>query len=263
MMESLSQLLPIALKLPGLLMVLFRLAGLMIMAPFFGSASVPVKVRVGLTLVIAFALWPVLPQRVVWPISPVGIAVAIACETLIGLLMGLAITTIFSGLQLAGTMIGQQMGIALADVFNPAYQDNDDLMGVVFFWMGLMVFLAIGGHRMLMSGLLDSFRAVPLGGFAPDGTTVNVLTGMLAASFVMAFKMALPTVLALFLVAVAMGLINRTVPQLNILTAGFPLRAVLGLLVLAATVTAAMRVFGGTIENALWQVNQVIGGLVA
>lgn len=261
-MESFAQLVPLAMKLPAFLMVVFRIGGIMIMAPFFGAVVIPPRVKIALTLMLAAALWPVLPQQMVLP-SIAVVVVGVAGELLIGLLIGLAITTIFSGLQLAGTMIGQQMGVALAEVFNPAFEDQTDVIGVLLYWLGLLVFLAIGGHRLMVSGLLDSFKAVPLGGLSVGGDIVGMLSGMLSASFVMAFKMAIPAVLALFLVSVAMGLINRTVPQLNILTAGFALRTTVGMLVLAATLVAAMRVFGGTIEDAMLTLNRALSSWVA
>jgi flagellar biosynthetic protein FliR len=257
-LDALTDLIPIAMRLPSLLMVVFRLAGIMVMAPLFGASAIPVRVRIALVIVIAMAAWPVLPMQALPQLSLPAIAIAVASEMLIGLTLGLGLTIIFSGLQLVGTMIGQQMGVSLADVFNPAFNDNADLLGVLFYWMGLMIFLAIGGHRMLMSGVLGSFNAVPLGGFSAGSEVLSMLTALMSASFAMAFKMALPAVLALFLTAIALGLINKTVPQLNILSAGFPLRALVGMLVMVATVTAMMRVFGGVLEDTLFSIGRVI-----
>lgn len=262
-MESFDQLVPLTALLPGFVMVLFRISGIMVVAPFFGSAGVPGKVKVGLSLILAIALWPVLGQQMfVPPTLPAIIAAALA-ELLVGLTIGLSVAIIFAGVQLAATTISQQMGIGLADVFNPEFGESSDVLGVLSYWVGLMIFLAIGGHRMLIGSLLDSFVLIPPGGFVVNDKVIGLLAGALSSAFVMAFKMSLPVVLALFLASIALGLINRTVPQLNILTAGFAIRTSVGMLLVAATIVAMMAVFLGTIEQAMLQVNGAISQWVA
>ena len=220
----------------------------------------PARVKIGLALILSIGLWPVLPQDFAAPLTIAGITVSVLAEMLLGLTIGLVVTIIFTGLQLAGLAISQQMGISIADVFNPDFNESSDALGMLYYWVGLMMFLAIGGHRMLVGSLLDSFRAIPLGGFSVGDKAMGLVSGAMTASFLMAFKVSLPAVLALFLTSVAMGLIGRTVPQLNIMTAGFALRTTLGMLLIAATMLAVMRVFLGTIEQSMLQLNSAISG---
>lgn len=262
-MKGLEDLIPLALQLPTLLMVVFRIGGLMIVAPFFGSVSVPPRVKIALTLVLSLALWPVAPHGAALPPTLPAILVAVGSELLVGLTIGLVLTTLFAGLQLAGLAVSQQMGISLADVFNPDFNESADVVAVLYYWVGLMIFLAIGGHRLLIGSLVDSFRLVPVGGFVMNAKVLALVSGAMTASFIMAFKISLPVVLALFLTSVAMGLINRTVPQLNILTAGFAIRSSAGMLLAAATMVAMMSVFLGAIEHGLGQLNGAISGWAA
>lgn len=254
-MDSFAQINSLLEQMPAFVLALFRIGGLMILAPFFGSASIPPRVKIALTLVLTIAVWPTLPRVVPLPDTLAGVAVGVGSELLVGLTIGLAVSTIFAGLQLAGLTIGQQMGVALGDVFNPGFDDSVDVMGAGLYWVGLVMFLLIGGHRMLLGSLIDSFRLVPAGAFTVDARWVGLLGGMLTAAFLMAFKIALPVVLSLFLVSVAMGLVNRTVPQFNILTAGFAIRAGVGLLLLAATLMATLSVLHGTVEHAMDTLN--------
>jgi len=258
--NGLNELIPLALQLPSFLLALFRIGGIMIMAPFLGSAAVPAQVKIALTLILTIGLWPILPHGFALPLTLPAMGIAVVAELLIGLAIGLVVTVIFAGLQLAGLAISQQMGISLAEVFNPDFGDSSEVVSMLYYWVGMMIFLAIGGHRLLIGSVLDSFRTVPLGGFAVNEKVMGLLTGAMTASVLMAFKMSLPVVLALFLTSVSMGLINRTVPQLNILTAGFALRTSLGMLLAAATLMAMMKVFLGAIEQALLQLNGAISG---
>ncbi|MDD4890292.1 MAG: flagellar biosynthetic protein FliR [Phycisphaerae bacterium] len=262
-MNALDDLIPLALQLPSLLMVIFRVGGIMIMAPFFGSASVPPRVKVALALVLSLAIWPALPHNGMLPVTLPAIITGVLAELLVGLTMGFVVTIVFSGLQIAGLAISQQMGISLADVFNPDFNESADVVSVLYYWIGLVIFLAIGGHRMLLGSLVDSFGLIPPGGFVLNERTMALVTGAMTASFVMAFKVSLPVVLALFMTSVAMGLINRTVPQMNILTVGFAVRSSLGMLLAAATLVAVMGVFTGAIEHAMGQLNSAISGWVA
>jgi flagellar biosynthetic protein FliR len=230
------------------------------MAPFYGAATVPAQVKIGLSVILALGLWPVLPHTLAMPPTLPGIVAGIVGEMLLGLAIGMAVTILFGGLQLAGLAVSQQMGISLAEVFDPNFGDTSEVVGTLYYWVGLMLFLAIGGHRLLIGAVLDSFKIIPLGGAVVSTKATGLLTGALTASVVMAFKMSLPVVLTLFLTSVAMGLISRTLPQLNIMTAGFALRTSLGLLMAAVMLAAMMRVFLGTIEQAMLQLNTTISG---
>ena len=259
-MDNFAQIIPLVAQGPALLMTIFRISGIAMMAPFYGAATVPAQVKIGLSVIIAFGLWPALPHTLAMTPTLPGIVVGIVGEMLLGLAIGMAVTILFGGLQLAGLAISQQMGISLAEVFDPNFGDTTEVLGTLYYWIGLMLFLAIGGHRLLIGAVLDSFRIIPLGGVAVGPKATGLLVGALTASMIMAFKMSLPIVLTLFLTSVSIGLISRTLPQLNIMTAGFALRTTLGLLMGAIMLTAMMRVFLSMIEQAMLQLNTTISG---
>ena len=133
-------------------------------------------------------------------------------------------------------LYGQQMGIALANVFNPMAETTTNVMGTLFHLTAVAIFLVIGGHRLMMQGLLDTFRSVPLLGFEMTAGVLDVIVSLLAAAFVLAVKVAAPVLVTLMLASVAMGLIQRTMPQFNILSAGFQVRIMAAGLVLAVGV---------------------------
>jgi len=226
---------PILLHVTTFLMVLFRLAGLFIFAPMFGSRLVPPQVKALLALVLAFCVYPMVPAQAPLPLSLSTLAVSVGGEMLIGLAIGYGASLPLIAMQMAGLLMGQQLGLGLAQVFNPDTESETSVLGQGLFMMALIIFLAIGGDHAMIGAVVDSFAHVPLGGHAPDGGgIVSVIVGLLAAMTELAVRVAAPLLCLVFLETVAMGFIAKTVPQLNILSMGFPLRIILGLWLIAA-----------------------------
>ena len=126
------------------------------------------------------------------------------------------------------------MGLSLGEVISGGGEETTDAMRTFFRILALVIFLAIGGHRMLISALISSFSAVPLTSFFTAGALAAMLAGLLTASFTLAIKLAAPVLLAMLLAALAMGLVQRTAPQFNLLSTNAPVRVVAGLTVMAA-----------------------------
>lgn len=241
------------------MLVIFRMAGLMIAAPMFGSTVIPLRVRIGLAVAFGLVLLPV-----VGPLLPrsltLGSAVAgLAGEFVLGLLLGLAVDVVFAGIQIAGLMVGQQAGIALAQTFNPAFESQTSILGQLYFFVALMVFLAVGGHRALMRGLIESFRTVPVMSFVADESAMHLLAGLLQSSLILAVRLAGPTLIALFLASVALNFVARTVPQLNILVVGFPLRVTVALLISAAALYGMQELFCDALDELFEGLRALLG----
>lgn len=223
---------------PTLMLVIFRVAGLFLAAPLLSSASIPMPVKAMLSVVLGLAVTARLAAPAAMPQTWAQLVLGVGSEMLVGGAMGFAASLFFTGIELAAEHISQQMGIGLANVYNPLAEDSTNVLAGLFQMTALAVFLAIGGHRVLMGGLLDSFGRVPLMGLAAhDGMLESVLS-LLAAAFVLGFKLSAPAVLALFLATLALGFVQRTMPQLNILSVGFQVRVMLGLLVMVVSLAA-------------------------
>ena len=219
--------------LPAGLLVLFRMGGLVMTAPLFSSNAIPMRVRVYLAVSLAVVLAPV-----VWPTLPAdvtlrGALVGTAGELLMGMMLGLTVSLVFVGVELGGLMIGRQAGIALAQIFNPAMEAQTTVLGQLYFMTALVIFLALNGHHVLIRCLMDSFAAVPVLSFVAGEDAARLLVDALHQSMVLGVRLAGPALIALFAASVALNFVSRTVPQLNILVVGFPIRAMLALLIAA------------------------------
>lgn len=232
--------LPIGLALEQFLaftLVLGRLSGLMILAPLFGAPEIPPRVRILLAVTLALVVSPIFwGASVAWPGSLLGYAWLMAGELAIGLVLGLGMQALFIGLQLAGQMIGQQTGMALGNVFNPQFEAEISVLGQLYYLLGLAIFLIVGGHRLLLGAVLDTFRAIPLAGAGFTSGMVETLVTLVGQSFSLAVRAGAPAVVSLLLAGLAMGIMGRTVPQINILVVGFSVRSLLGMAVVAVSV---------------------------
>jgi len=219
----------------GYILVLFRVGGIMIFAPFFGSGLIPNKIKLAFSMVISLALAPAVAPDVATDFSIAWVLQTAAGESAVGLLIGYAAGLVFVGAQLAGMQIGQQMGTGIANIFNPLIEDQISLVGQFYFFFAIFIYLGMGGHHMLLAALVKSFETLPAGWLALSGKTLDMLITLFGHLFAIAFAVSAPIVLALFLTTVAMGFVARTVPQMNILIVGFPVRVIVGLTVMTFT----------------------------
>jgi flagellar biosynthetic protein FliR len=242
-------------------LVFTRVSGLVMTAPIYGTGEVPAQVRVlmafGVALVILPSQWG---AAVPDPGSLLHGLIYVASELLIGLSLGLGITIVFSGIQLAGQIVGQASGLQLADVLDPAFDTTVSLFSRLLFLVALAAFVSIGGHRVVMAGLLDTFQAIPPGTAAVPAAAVQVCTTLLAQSFALAVRAAAPVMVALLLATLVLGLISRTLPQLNVMALGFGLNAMLTLGVLGLALGGAVMIFQQQLEPALEMVLECLRG---
>ena len=248
-------------------LVLTRVSGLMVSAPIYGSKEIPMRIRALLAVSVAALIMPgqwdtTIPD----PGTTLNYAVILGSELIVGLCLGLGITILFSGIQLAGQMIGRIGGLMLADVFDPSMGTSVPLFSRFLLLISTAVFLLIGGHRMMLAGLLDTFTSLPLGaGSLPAsldqeflGGLVRVFEVLLTQSFSLGIRAAAPVVTALLLSTLVMGLISRTLPQLNILAVGFGLNSMLTFGTLGIVMGSTLLVFQDQVEPAFESILEVL-----
>ena len=248
-------------QIPTFLLVLARVSGLFFLMPFFNDVGVPIKVRIlfaiGITIV------------VFGQVSPVGknfpglamLTVGMAMELAIGLAMGLVVSMLFAGLGMGARLISQQTGMALANVFDPTSNANTPILGQLYTLVATVIFLAINGHHSALRALIASFQKIPLMGAELQSGIVTLLAGMIQGCFVIGIKVVAPALTALLLASVALGFLQRTVPQLNILSVGFPIRQLAGLFMMTASLFVVMTYFGEELSKVMAGLGDVIAQL--
>ncbi len=242
-------------------LVFVRVSGICVTAPVYGSEEVPRQVRAlfaaSIALLIMPSQWHV---EVVYPGSIFNYLAFVGSELLIGLSLGLGIHVLFSGIQLAGLVIGRVSGLMLADVFDPAMGENISIFSRMYYLVAVAVFVCIGGHRLLMMGLLDTFRAIPPGMAQVPVSLGETFTTILNQSFHLGFRAGAPVVAAVLVSTVVLGLIARTMPQLNILAVGFGLNSMLSLGIMGFSLGVAVWVFQEEVEPTIRMVMRALVG---
>jgi flagellar biosynthesis protein FliR len=221
------------LQLQMFFLVFLRTGAFLMALPLVNSPSVPVFFRLGLTFVASLLLFPVLNLGPLpFLADAFSLAIAAAGEILLGVLAGVSIRLVFEGVQLAGQLMGYQMGMAIAEVIDPASEDQVALLAQFISLMATLIFLMINGHHGFIRILVESYALVPPLGFHVNGPVLEGMVRLTAQMFVIGLKAGAPVVVALMLGTVAFGLVARAVPQMNIFVVSMPLNIAVGLIFL-------------------------------
>lgn len=236
---------------------LFRIAAVMAAAPIFGNPSFPRLSKIGLAVALTLVISPVLGAMPgVDPGSAAGLMI-LAQQVLIGLAMGLSVQIVFVTVEFAGNVIGLQMGLGFAMFFDPA---NSSQVPVVGQFLGLLMTLAVlslNGHLLIIEVLADSFRVFPISAELPSALTWKVIAEWGGEIFRAGLLLSLPMIAALLIANLAIGVMTRAAPQLNIFAVGFPITLAAGFLVLFVTLPYMLPLFDRLLGDGLQTMLQV------
>lgn len=239
----------------------FRVAGLMLMAPLFGSGRVPRRVKLMMAAVMALAMMSSL-QTSHWlmPQNMGQMVVGLLGEILFGLLLGMIVSLVFIAAQWSGSMISQQIGLSMSEVIDPQFGAGGAIIGDLYFMLTTAAFLIAGGHRQLVIGTHESLVQLPPMSLVIDQNLFDTLLKAMAAATILAMRLAAPLFVTMIVVDVAIGCISKTVPQLNVMSAGMALRSILGVVVMYVGVPIAVGVIVTDMESSLLIVRQLFAG---
>lgn len=217
----------------AVLLIFMRILGVLIASPIFGSNSIPVIVRILLSAFIAYIAFLSLdtnsfPKEVEFlPLAVYGVK-----EIITGLIIGFALNMVFYAVSYAGLLIGFDMGLSMAIVFNPGQETEENIIGQALNIMAIFVFFIINGHHYLISATVASFKIIPIGKFVINEPTYQLLIKYTGAVFILAVKIASPIMISYFLIVLAEGILARVIPQMQIFFVAQPLVTGIGYLLL-------------------------------
>jgi len=242
--------------LSGPILLTARLGGVFFIAPVFAARTVPTKVRVALLIVFGVALYPIAAGAET-TLTPS----AILTETLVGIILGTAAALFIGAAEMAGEWLAVEMGLAGATTINPASTESTPVLGNFLSMVAIVLFLGIDGHLVMIEALAASTDVVPLGsGFDWAGLDDSAIA-LGTSLFRMGLRFAAPAIAVLMTVNVGLGILARTVPQINMLMIAFPVQIGLGLLALALGIPLLSGVFGSLPLSYEGLLNEVFRGL--
>ncbi|MBD3182025.1 flagellar biosynthetic protein FliR, partial [Candidatus Poribacteria bacterium] len=227
-------------ELVTFLLVFFRTGAVLLTAPLFSRKNIPVPIRIlipfMLSVILTISMRDLIGQNNVLIIlnqGTAGLAVAVFGELLLGISIGFTAQMTFMALYVAGRLVGQEIGFGMARILDPSTQENTELIGQYNTIIAILIFLVIRGHHYIIRAIAWSFSTIQLGQQWINGNFIGHLNNVFAGIFSTGLRIALPVMGTLFLAKIAMGIIARTMPQMNVFIVGFPLQIAVGLITMA------------------------------
>ena len=212
-----------------------RILGFLGAAPVFGNNAVPRRIKLMVGLAVTLGLMPVVPSVPQAALDSWAGLLLIVQQTLIGIAMGLVLRVVFATLDLMGEIISLQMGLSFATFFDPLAGGQTAVVGEFLTLLATLVLLSLNGHLLMLDALARSFEWLPVTATLPHKGGWMVLVRFGASIFASGLLMALPVVTALLITNIALGVLTRAAPQLNLFAIGFPITLTVGFGVLLLT----------------------------
>lgn len=229
----------------GFFLVLARISPLFIVAPLFSSKMLPAQVKGIIAMALSIGLVPVAMHGQAVPTAPLQIAELFLCNALIGLAFALAVGAVFAAITSAGALLDVLSGFSYGQLINPFDGTQSGVLTNLYSIVGLALFVAIGGDAWMLRGIDRTFEIVPLASAPAITSLVSGVDSAVGTIFISALEIAAPAILALLITDVALGMVSRVVPALNVFAVGFPLKIGIVLLV----VMASIPFLGGFVSN--------------
>ena len=220
------------------MLVLSRIAGIFAALPVFGGRRMPLRIKAITVFMITLVCFPTLsaaPPQV--PPDVFSLALLAFSEVMIGLTLAFITQIIFAAVEFSGQIIGMQMGLTISSILDPSQGTQTQIMSVIQTLFATLMFLSLNIHHLFIRAIMDSFKVIPLGGWHLSGELLNFLVIQTADIFIIGIRLAAPVMVALLLATVALGIMARAFPQMNIFMISLPLNIGLGLVILGMTLT--------------------------
>lgn len=238
------------------LMVLTRMTGVFLFTPLLTSTSVPTLFKVMLAFMFSIAIYPFVPVRnTPEVIDLISLAPLIFSELLIGVAIGLIAGLPMVAIQMGGYVMGYQMGLSLAESYNPELDTNSSVLGQLLFYLSIFIYITVGGFETIFMILADSFHTINAGTMGSGDVPLDMFVEVLSSGFELALRVASPIMAVVSMLLIAMGFIMKTMPQINIMSFGFSIQIIAGLAILMLTIGTIGMVAGDEIIYALESVN--------
>ena len=219
------------------LSIILRLSIILFMLPMFSAGQIPNNIKVCTILALSFMLFPFIRQDVQpLDLNPGSLFFVVVGEVIFGIVYSLSMLLVMSAFEFAGELISFEMGLGFAQVADPQTGAESSILSVFAHLIALMIFFSINAHHVLLKLIIESFKTIPVGTFVLDEALFGKVMVLSARLFVLAIQLSAPVISVLILTQLAMGLMSKFAPQINILTTSFPLTIGIGLVLLSFTV---------------------------
>jgi len=239
------------------ILVLSRLTGMLTAAPLISTFPIPMQVKLGLGALTAFILYPFILQNTTNFVAPrdlLSLTVLLFKETAVGLLIGFAMSLIFTSVEIGGQILSIQMGLAIANALDPVTKQHTPVVGQFYLYMASIVFININGPQWLFTTVYDSYKSIPIGlDFSFSGQITQQLLYFSGHIFLIAFSIIIPIFSILIIKTILLGIVSKILPQLNVFMVAMPSQIYVGLtlmlILMPSTAIYLSSLFGELLKN--------------
>lgn len=223
------------------LLVLVRTTGVFVLSPFFSSQNIPNTFKIGFALIFSFILTSIMDANYLNNINS-NYVVLIMKELIVGIALGFISYAFMSAFYVLGQIVDMKIGFGMVNVIDPQNRIQVPLMGNFYYILAFLMFLSSNGHHLFIKALVDSYNMVPIGKFSIKQDLAQFFIDILSRTFTIGFRLSAPVVAIIFLTDILLGILSRTIPQMNVFVIGLPLKIILGMLIIWLTIP----IFGAT-----------------
>jgi flagellar biosynthetic protein FliR len=230
-------------------LLLIRPGMVVMLAPGLGGRQIPVMAKIGLTVLLALGLLPAVD--VPGSVADTGLVMVVLHEVAVGLALAFALQALVAAAEFAGHLSSYQIGFSYGATIDPTSGVRNTLLVSLYGMLATLAFFAVNGHHALLRALSQSYAGLPIGAGQVSESLVAAVRDLFALVFVVGLRLAAPVLIVLVIVELAIGLISRSAPSLSFIVIGYPLRTILGLVVVAALIYTVPSVVIATLESTL------------
>jgi len=229
------------------ILVLIRVSGLFVFAPFFSSQIWPFQVKTMASLTLAWVVYLTVPHANGEFLGELGMFPYMVCmELMVGFTIGFSARLIFNGALMAGSFMALHIGYGITSTIDPFTDAQNNILAQIYYMFSVLIFIVIGGHHLLLRIMVYSFEIIPLGGYSLNATadpTEHVIIQMSQKMWIIAMELSGPVLVVMMFLTIGLAMLAKAVPQMNIFAVGFLAKIALGMIVLLFTLEVSIDYF--------------------
>ncbi|NLJ99371.1 MAG: flagellar type III secretion system protein FliR [Tissierellia bacterium] len=233
------------------LLILVRTSGIFFISPFFSSQNIPNTMKVGFSFIVSILLAVTLDIDL--NLLELSFVELIFKELMVGTIIGFISYVFFAAFYVMGQIVDMKIGFGMVNVVDPQHRVQVPIMGNFYYILAFLVLLSINGHHTIIKALIDSYEFLPVGKFVFSKNAADLLINVLSKTFIIGFKLSAPMVAIIFLTDLLLGILARTIPQMNVFVVGMPLKILVGLLLISVSMpifySITTGIFNRTVEE--------------
>ena len=244
------------------LLVFVRVSGIFLISPFFSAQNIPNTIKIGFSFILSILIS--VSADISYAPEEFAFVATIAKELIVGLIIGFIAYMFFTVFYIMGQLIDMEIGFGMVNVMDPQHKVQVPLMGNFYYILAFLILFSMNGHHIIINAIVDSYKFIPIGKFTFREDTAFSLIDILSKTFATGFKLAMPIIAIVFLIDLLLGILARTIPQMNVFVVGIPLKILIGLLIVSISMpifySISTGIFNETVDEIYYFLKSFVKG---